>query len=201
MSRSSTFITGLSPAMALAVVQTFSLAQSIEPSTDVVKDKNIGLALRRMLDAQVQAKQNEDLDGVLENVDRVMATKQAIHFRKVFQVFDLEYSLDGFKLLYHDDEIAVARIKQTVKRISGPPQFKDNQRDALQVFRRREGQWKIFEQVVLDKTLFESPGNQPADAPTTQPSEDRPPAGTKPTTDPNSTQPAEKLRKEQDKED
>ena len=65
--------------------------------------------------------------------------------------------MDDFKLLYHDQEVAVARVKQTIRRISGP-MFKDNRRDGLQVFLRTSGKWQLYELVVLDRVDFETPG-------------------------------------------
>ncbi len=111
--------------------------------------------LRAMLVAQAEAKQKEDLPGTIQNLDPRLATKYAVQFRQVFRTFKLEYSIDEFKLLYHDDEVAVARLKQTMKKVEGPD-FKDNQRDALQIFRNRDGKWKIFEQVILDRTFLDA---------------------------------------------
>ncbi len=125
--------------------------------------------LRGMLVAQTEAKQKEDLSGTIENVDRRLAVKYRTQFREVFRTYKLEYSLDDFKLLYHDDEVAVTRVKQTVKKVEGP-EFKDNQRDALQIFRTRDGQWKIFEQVILDRTFLDAePKPAPATPPTKEP--------------------------------
>ncbi len=133
--------------------------------------------LRGMLVAQTEAKQQENLSGTIENVDRRLMVKYGTQFRQIFRTFNLEYSIDDFKLLYHDDEVAVARVKQTVKKVEGPD-FKDNQRDALQIFRKRDGQWKIFEQVILDRTFLDTPTKP---APTTPPAT---PSVTPPTTPP-----------------
>ncbi len=123
-----------------------------------------GLAkqLRAMLVAQTEAKQKKDLAATIENLDPRLATKYAVQFQKIFRTYKLEYSIDDFKLLYHDDELAVTRVKQTIKKVEGPD-FKDNQRDALQIFRKRDGQWKIFEQVILDRTFLDA-ATKPAPA-------------------------------------
>ncbi len=121
--------------------------------------------LRAMLVAQTEAKQQENLTGTIENVDRRLLVKYGTQFRQIFRTYKLDFSLDDFKLLYHDDEVAVARVKQTVKKVEGPD-FRDNERDALQIFRKRDGQWKIFEQVILDRTFLDTPTKP---APTTLP--------------------------------
>ena len=132
--------------------------------------------LRGMLVAQAEAKQKEDLAATIENVDPRLTTKYAVQFQKIFRTYNLEYSIDEFKLLYHDDEVAVTRVKQTMKKLEGPD-FKDNQRDALQIYRKRDGHWKIFEQVILDRTFLEAApkpvsNTQPAESPSTQPKEE-----------------------------
>lgn len=165
-----------------AVIFGSTLADDASPASS---DKGPGEAklakqLRAMLVAQTDAKQKEDLAGTIENVDRRLAVKYATQFQQVFRTFKLEYSIDDFKLLYHDDEVAVTRVKQTVKKIEGPD-FKDNQRDALQIFRKRDGQWKIFEQVILDRTFLEA---APKPAPTTLPVAPATPSATPPTTPP-----------------
>ncbi len=144
-------------------------------------DVELAKQLRGMLVAQTEAKQKEDVAGTIENVDRRLAVKYATQFQKVFRTYKLEYSLDDFKLLYHDDEVAVTRVKQTVKKVEGPD-FKDNQRDALQIFRNRDGKWKIFEQVILERTFLDA---APKPAPTTLPvAPPTTPPATPPTTPP-----------------
>ncbi len=124
--------------------------------------------LRAMLIAQTEAKQKEDLAGTIENVDARLVVKYGTQFGQIFKTYKLEYSLDDFKLLYHDDEVALTRVKQTLKKVEGPD-FKDNQRDALQIFRNRDGQWKIFEQVILDRTFLAAATKPPPATPSTTP--------------------------------
>ena len=144
-------------------------------------EEELAKQLRAMLVAQTEAKQEENLAATIENVDPRLVVKYGTQFQQIFRTYKLDYSLDDFKLLYHDDEVAVTRVKQTLKKVEGPD-FKDNQRDALQIFRKRDGQWKIFEQVILDRTFLEaapkpvsntqpteSPSNQPKEQPDTKP--------------------------------
>ncbi|MCH8851645.1 MAG: hypothetical protein IID41_03220 [Planctomycetes bacterium] len=160
-----------------AVIFGPTFADEASPATSGKGLGEVELAkqLRAMLVAQTEAKQEENLAGTIENVDRRLAVKYATQFQQVFRTFKLEYSLDDFKLLYHDDEVAVTRVKLTVKKVEGPD-FKDNQRDALQIFRKRDGQWKIFEQVILDRTFLDAtpkpaPTTKPTESPFTQPKE------------------------------
>ena len=146
---------------------TFADEASPAASGDALGDLELAKQLRAMLIAQTEAKQKEDLAGTIENVDARLIVKYGTQFGQIFKTYKLEYSLDDFKLLYHDDEIAVTRVKQTLKKVEGPD-FKDNERDALQIFRKRDGKWKIYEQVILDRTFLEA---APKSAPATQPKE------------------------------
>ena len=157
-----------------------SRAQSTTaPPADAAEERNPAALLRQMLEAHTQAKQDENLPALFVNVDRMVALRQQARFRKIFRAYDLLYSLDDFELLYFDEGIAIARFRQTVRKTSGPT-FKDNQKDALQVFVKREGEWRIFEQVIIDRTDLpaakspdpDPPASQPAENPTTQPAAD-----------------------------
>ena len=157
-----------------------SRAQSTTaPPADAAEERNPASLLRQMLEAHTQAKQDENLPALCVNVDRMVALRQQARFRKIFRAYDLLYSLDDFELLYFDEGIAIARFRQTVRKTSGPT-FKDNQKDALQVFVKREGEWRIFEQVIIDRTDLpaakspdpDPPASQPAENPTTQPAAD-----------------------------
>ena len=130
---------------------------SQEASGKKLGEAELAKKLRSMLVAQNEAKQKEDINGTIENIDKNLVARYGNGFRQVFRSYDLNFSLDDFKLLYHDDEVAVARVKQTMKKVEGP-EFKDNQRDALQIFRIRDGQWKIHEQVILDHFLLDAEG-------------------------------------------
>ncbi len=146
------------------------------PPGDVTAGQNPAALLRGMLEAQTQAKQDENLAAVFANADRMVALRQQARFRKIFAAYDLRYSLDDFKLLYSDEGIAIARFQQTVRKTSGPT-FKDNQKDSLQVFVKREGEWRIFEQVIIDRTDLEPTKNSRPDPPAG-------PASERPTTQP-----------------
>ncbi len=175
MNRSAAFL-----ALALFLGGAVIFSQTFADAASPASGKGPGGAelakqLRGMLVAQTEAKQKEDLAATIENVDPRLATKYAVQFQKIFRTYDLTYSLDDFKLLYHDDEVAVTRVKQTLKKVEGPD-FKDNQRDALQIFRKRDGKWKIFEQVILDRTFLDTapkptPTTEPTESPSTQPKE------------------------------
>ncbi|MCZ6653203.1 MAG: hypothetical protein O7D91_09270 [Planctomycetota bacterium] len=167
MNRSAAFLT-LALFLGGAVIFGATFADEASPAPGKeTGGAELAKQLRAMLVAQTEAKQKEDLAGTIENVDARLIVKYGTQFGQIFKTYKIEYSLDDFKLLYHDDEIAVTRVKQTLKKVEGPD-FKDNERDALQIFRKRDGKWKIYEQVILDRTFLNA---APKPAPATQPKE------------------------------
>ena len=173
MNRSAAFLT-LALFLGGAVIFGATFADEASPAPGKeTGGAELAKQLRAMLVAQTEAKQKEDLAGTIENVDARLIVKYGTQFGQIFKTYKIEYSLDDFKLLYHDDEIAVTRVKQTLKKVEGPD-FKDNERDALQIFRKRDGKWKIYEQVILDRTFLEAapkpePATTPTESPSTQP--------------------------------
>ncbi len=134
-------------------------------------DPDLGAVLRELLLDQTRAKQAEDLDAAFKNVDLPPRQREQMMdlFRQVFGRYDLVHTLDEFHLLGSDGEVAVARIRQTLRGVRAAD-FKDNQCDALQVFRKVDGSWKLHEQVILNTILLNpAPSTQPAPPASTQP--------------------------------
>jgi len=76
-----------------------------------------------------------------------LATKQQT--ASVFANYDLRYELLSFKFIGIDGRYAVARIKQRTTKEAGPA-FRDNEIDMIPVFRKENGQWKYWNQVILE---------------------------------------------------
>ena len=65
-----------------------------------------------------------------------------------FKDFDLTTQLVSFILIGHDDEFAVARVKE---KTTGKPQsgFADNTVDSMVIFHQENGAWKLWSQEIL----------------------------------------------------
>jgi len=74
-------------------------------------------------------------------------TKQML--APIFDDFDLSYELLSFSYIGLNGEYAVARVKQTTKKVSGPI-FQENEMDMVQVFRKENGKWKFWTQAILE---------------------------------------------------
>ena len=183
----------------LALAQANNQGQDEISKDAPTEEQDLAKLLRDMLEAQNQAKQNEDLEGTLKDVHERVGNRQRRTFIKIFKAYDLTYSLDSFKLLYHDSEIAIARVKQTLRRIDGP-MFKDNRRDILQIYRRSPLKWQLADLVVLDRVDFDTAALEselPKTRPPMSPGASRPSGAAAPQpTEPPATQPAKKPDKE-----
>jgi len=94
-----------------------------------------------------------------ESIEDVMKTihsdsPAAMHIKtaleQAFPVFDMNVSLAEFSFVGMDGDYAVARVKQQMEKVSGPASFKDQVAEKLYVFRQEQGQWKIWQAVMLD---------------------------------------------------
>lgn len=111
---------------------------------------DIQKAINSMVISNVQATQEENLDAVLQTIHTqspgYLATKQQLV--PLFDNYDLKYEILSFKYIGRDNEYAVARVKQSTKKLSGPA-FRNNVVDMIEVFRQEKGQWKFWNQVIL----------------------------------------------------
>jgi hypothetical protein len=100
--------------------------------------------LAALLQTQVTALNAEDLTAVFRMADSRLENRQAKRdiLERVCSAYDLKHEVAAFQLLYAEEDFAVARFKQTIRRVAGP-EFKDHEVLVLQAFRRREGKWMI----------------------------------------------------------
>jgi hypothetical protein len=71
----------------------------------------------------------------------------------LFDNYDSKYKILSFKYIGRDNQCAVARVKQSTMKLSGPA-FRNNVLDMVQVFRQEKGQWKFWNQVLLEVTYI-----------------------------------------------
>ena len=80
-----------------------------------------------------------------------LGTKQQL--APLFDNYDLKYEILSFTYIGRDNQYAVARVKQSTQKLSGPA-FRHNILDMVQVFRQEKGQWKFWNQVILEVTYI-----------------------------------------------
>ena len=125
----------------------------------------------------MQGLQQESLDVAFRDVDADSwnTTRRGVILNQVFETYDLSYTLDDFRILDLEEDIAIVRYLQTMKRVAGPP-MEDNTLDILQVFRKPSNKWVMFNQIILRVTPLIPPATQPAtgaNTPTTPGNDDK----------------------------
>ena len=94
--------------------------------------------------AQVDALNRKDLPAVMAALDPQSAgfeqTRQMS--AKIFQAYDLRYTLKEAAVESINGDEAKVRFVQTTEKISGPA-FRNNRIEGVHTLKKRNGQWKI----------------------------------------------------------
>ncbi|CCK76336.1 MAG: hypothetical protein KBT75_04240 [Oleispira antarctica] len=75
-----------------------------------------------------------------------MATEEML--QQLLPIYDLKYEILKYSYIGEDDEYAYAKVLQKTSKISGPA-FQTNKLEALQVFKKENGVWKLWTQANL----------------------------------------------------
>ena len=124
------------------------------PSAARADDDALTTALRQVVAGNIAAFNKEDVDATMSYVDTrspdYEATKNEL--ATVFKDYDLTSELVSLTLIGHDDEFAVARVKE---KTTGKAQshFADNTVDSIMVFHQQNGSWKLWSQQNLGVEL------------------------------------------------
>jgi hypothetical protein len=109
--------------------------------------------LRKVVDGNVAAFNSEDLNASMAFVDSRSPdyddTKASIESE--FAARDLNAKVLSFVLMGHDDEFAVARVKQATAGKPGDG-FANNVTDAIVLFHQENGSWKLWSQEIVGVT-------------------------------------------------
>ena len=115
------------------------------------EDQTTAKLIEDVLKANLNAGQQENLEAMLNTVHSqspsYLMTKQEMI--AIFDNFDISYELTYYKYIGQDNDYAVARARYTTKKISGYA-FKDNEVDTIHIFKKENGEWKIWSAAILD---------------------------------------------------
>lgn len=107
-------------------------------------------AIEQVISENIEYILKEDLELTLTTIHtqspNYKSTAQIM--QQLFATYDLKYEILDIDFIGVDEEYAYARVLQKSEKISGP-QFSNNELDALQVFKREDGQWKLWSQANL----------------------------------------------------
>lgn len=112
--------------------------------------------LRAVIDANLDASNSRDLDAYMASIHPksmgyAVTRKQMGDLNKKYE---LSYKVTKFAFVGLDGDYAICRVRQETKRKAGP-EFRDNEIDTLQVFRKDNDAWKIWTSAALEVKFFE----------------------------------------------
>jgi len=103
--------------------------------------------IKQVVLSNLKYTQNENLDKAIKTMHSKspanLATKQMLE--KLFPIYDLKYELVKYNYIAKDSDYAYVRILQKTTKLDGPA-FRNNEIDALQVFKKENGSWKLWSQ-------------------------------------------------------
>lgn len=101
--------------------------------------------LKKTINLNLTTLEAEDLERHLATLivpsDQISQTKET--FKRLFEEFDLKYTIESIKVLTTDNEDAQVEVVQLTKKVQGLD-FADNRVTAIHHLKQNNGQWKIF---------------------------------------------------------
>ncbi|MCD4823657.1 MAG: hypothetical protein K8S55_03555 [Phycisphaerae bacterium] len=119
--------------------------------TRLPKTEDVAAAVKKTLEKNLEAMEKEDLAMTMSTVhpqSPVYAPNKKIT-KKLMEVYDLKYEIVSFSYIGRDNLYAVVRVKQKATKVKGPA-FRNNMLDAMHIFRKDKGVWKIWQTTILE---------------------------------------------------
>jgi len=113
--------------------------------------------LEQVIIQNLETLNNEDLDGhaLTIHIDSLSYEETLSQMRQIFDVYDLSYRFDpDWIYIGEDDTYAYARVTSTTKKIEGP-EFRDNEIEQIWVFKRFEGEWRVWTSQLLELNFLD----------------------------------------------
>ena len=98
------------------------------------------------------AKESESIEDMMKTIhsSSPISLETRTQMEQIFPVMDANTSLTEFIFIGKSGDYAIAKIKEKIEKVSGPPQFKSQESEQLIVFKQEAGQWKIWQATMLD---------------------------------------------------
>ena len=108
-------------------------------------------ALKRVIDASIESMNSEDLPAYLAGIDPESPIYQhrEIVMGQLFAVYDLQTRSVSVLPLMVDDEFFIVRHKVRKIKLSGRAKFQNILADMVQVYRIRQGEWRLWSTLTL----------------------------------------------------
>ena len=108
-------------------------------------------AVHQTILKNLKAGQARDLPAMMKTIHSQSPVYQSTQERTpaIFKAYRLDYQLLSYKYIGLDGEYAFARTRHRTRRLSGPA-LRDNEMDSIQIFRKEKGEWKLWNQAILE---------------------------------------------------
>lgn len=102
--------------------------------------------IKAVCQKQVDAINSENIQDVLSTLDETSPYFKSSEqiFTRIFEIFDLELTLDNLKINKVENGLAEVELTLTTKKKSGP-EFSDNVAVSLNILKKTENGWKFVE--------------------------------------------------------
>jgi len=137
------------PLYLAALIAICGIMYQYEPIV-VNADADLEAELYAVILENLRATAAEDLNAVLDTMHSESPTYQQTKkvAEQLFAIYDLKHETHVFRYVGQDGDYAIARFEFSTEQVAGP-EFKDNRLDTFHVFRKENGQWKIWTQSIL----------------------------------------------------
>ena len=134
----------------MKTIITIITAAFISFSVIANENKNISAKLKKAFEANLKYGETEDIAGIMTTIhsksSAYASTKRIM--TKMNKLYDLKYQVVSFKYIAVTGDYAITRVVQKTTKVKGPA-FRDNIIDALQIFKKENGLWKIWTTSIL----------------------------------------------------
>jgi len=134
----------------VAMLFTVVLAPLVQASEGDLKAE-----LRSVVTDVLDAKEVEEINGYMDQIhpkSPLYSTAQQ-RIGNLMDKYDLKYELSSFSYIGESGEFQLARVSQSIRKISGY-QFRDRMLDGIWIFRKSGEAWKMWLQVTLKKSFI-----------------------------------------------
>ena len=130
-------------------------------SVFVLFQSGVSLANNDVLSSQLQSIAAANIAATSKESESITDFMGTIHtgspayvqiktqMEQLLPVFDMDASLVEFSFVGVDGDYAIARVKQKLKKVSGP-MFQDHVSEQMFVFHQELGEWKIWQVSMLN---------------------------------------------------
>lgn len=130
-----------------------SVAALIQAGVSSAGDDVLSSQLRSVAAANIAAT-SKDSESITDFMNTIHSGSPAYvqiktQMEQLMPAFDMEASLVEFSFIGVDGGYAIARVKQKLKKVSGPL-FQDNVSEQMFIFHQELGEWKIWQVAMLN---------------------------------------------------